>query len=91
MVEYPESGPPSAILRIELEQKHILLEYKWLYLERTKHTALRVKKLTVIITLKINCGSTKLTIVEIIIDRAVMKDTKFAFYTFSRQERFLFG
>lgn len=49
------------------------------------------KKLTVIITLKINCGSTKLTIVEIIIDRAVMKDTKFAFYTFSRQERFLFG
>ena len=25
MVEYLESGPPSAILRIELEQKHILL------------------------------------------------------------------
>ena len=48
MVEYPESGPPCAILRIELEQKNYPSGIKMaMYLERTKHTALRVKKLTV--------------------------------------------
>ena len=45
------------------------------------------KNLTVMITLKITCVNTKLTIVEIIIDQATMKDTRFAFYTFTIVDR----